>query len=299
MKVCLSGIECSPEHGLALIESKARSVLGSFYYSGWEGRGGAQIWRDVLAQADFRLIDSGAFTFRAAALKLAGSRVTGVETDLDGFVRGYKEWLRPLVRDGLADYWVELDVGLIAGQPWLHRHRDDMIASGLGVGLVKVWHSEDGHTWDDWIDLLDESLQPGRSRLVAIEGHNPSRPQHDYTRYLRVAYERGVRVHAFKMTRYEDLLRWPFFSTDSTTWLSPVRYGSGQRRTVTGGIEAVHDGRRSLGESAAFPRWGASAQDRNRTSIGAVRAWVEVERRITDVWRSRGVDWDRFERKAQ
>lgn len=296
MKICLSGIECSREHSLALLRSGAKSVLGSFYYSGWEGRGKTETWREVLAAGTFRLIDSGAFTFRAAALGLANAKLS-VEADLDRYVDGYKKWLTPLVRSGLADYWVELDVGLIAGQDWLRKHRNDMIACGLGSGLVKVWHSEDNHTWQDWLDLIEESLLPGRSRLVAIEGHNPSRPQHPYERYLAAAYKRGVRVHAFKMTQYDDLIRWPFYSVDSTTWLSPVRFGSVVKRRGHGGLEAVD--RSQMGETIPFPRYGGSARDRHRTSVSSVKAWVDLEDRITSIWKSRGVDYDQLDREIE
>ena len=296
MKIYLSAIETAAEHALAATEAKVPNVLTSFFYAAW--RGGMGSVKGValsrcLRFAKGRLADSGAHTFRVAGWGAASAASDALSTDFDEFLVAYIVWLLKMRRSGLLDHWVELDIGLVAGTRWVREQRRKLIGAGLGHGLIQVWHSDE-HDWSDWLHLLDEARTPGRSGYVAIEGHNDGiRAQHDYTKFLKPAFERGVRVHAFKVTDTKGLLRWPFYSVDSTSWLSPERYGL---QTVTDRLGVARTDRAPASKQRRSWRAGISKRPNVRERLAlltaSAAAWAECERAVDATWRRRGVDWE-------
>lgn len=99
----------------------------------------------IIDSADTIFVDSGAFTFRNA-------KPTDHWTidDYDDYVRRYIGFLQFAATQGMAHYWVELDIGFVAGEAWLRDQRKRIIDAGLGGGLVNVWHSIE-HDWDYWL----------------------------------------------------------------------------------------------------------------------------------------------------
>jgi hypothetical protein len=301
VKIYLSAIETSFDHALAVTRVKAPHLLTSFYYCEWKTGLGQRrpMWERALRQAKLRLADSGAHTFRTAGYGITSGPGAGaaLATDLDEFLAAYINWVKRTKHRGLIDYWVELDVGIITGDQWLTKHRQKFLGAGLGAGLLQVWHSEE-NDWNGWIELLRESCMPGRSRYVAIEGHNnQARAPHDYTRFLRAAYERGVRVHTFKITGHEDLKRWPFYSVDSTSWIAPTMYGCDVQVVRTGGVTHSRAKSQMPGQRKAYlaSTSGVTSTMRSRVDVlvRSAEAWVESERHLTEIWSTRGVDWDR------
>jgi hypothetical protein len=185
---------------------------------------------------------------------------------------------------------VEMDIGAIVGQEWVHRQRAIMLRAGLGRGLVNVWHSE--HDWDYWLYLLRESLRPGRSGYVAIEGHQLTRPKLDYVKFLHEAYKRGVKVHGFKMTAAEDLVTLPFYSVDSSSWITPSTRGSLQVIDPLGPVRNTRDltaGR--MAWNAPIPR-STTRSMRQAVLAASAKAWVQANADLDKLWRARGVDWE-------
>lgn len=298
MKIYLSAIETALDHSIAATEAHVPNVLSSFYYAYWKGGLGQRraMWETCLRQAEMRLADSGAFTFLGAARGIGGSAAGVLTTDFDSYLASYLTWLSKMARAKLFDFWVELDIGLIAGEPWVQRQRAKMVQAGLGHGLIQVWHA-DQHDWAYWLWLLKEAREPGRSNYVAIEGHRPEeREQHDYTRFLHEAYRRGVRVHTFKITDHEGLKKWPFYSVDSTSWIAPSRYGCRTFRVRGGGVVLSRATSIAGGYTDA---WRApiakqtTVNERIPILIRSAKTWVESERQLNSLWLGRGVDWDK------
>jgi len=298
VKIILSAFESSREYAYGLMKAGAPHILTSYY--AWRvGRASGVGIPDLdavaamqcMGQAKLRMGDSGAFTFRTAQQGV-GTATESLSVDFDAYLTGYIKWIKWLLHKRLIDYWVELDIGIVTGMEWVRDQRQRMLASGLGSGLVQVWHSSD-NDWKDWIDLLEEARAPGRSRYVAIEGHQPNAPRHPYEKFIKAAYDRGVRVHAFKITGHEDLKRYPFWSVDSTSWLSQLRYGGTARMVRSGGISSgdddTPDRRRIFGGKL---RRSTTTLERYEYTASIVQGWMEAERQITDLWAARGVDWD-------
>jgi len=300
VKIYLSAIESSLDHSLAVTRAQVPCLLTSFYYCSWKtGLGQRRApWERALRQAKLRLADSGAHTFRTAGMgmRTGEGAATALDTDTDEFLDAYLVWVKATSHAKLIDYWVELDIGVLSGSTWVAQQRLKFLAAGLGHGLVQVWHSDE-HGWDDWIALLEEARRPGRSNYVAIEGHNTSvREPHRYEKYLKAAYDRGVRVHAFKITGHEDLKRWPFFSVDSTSWISPTMYGCDIQVVRTGGVTHSRAKSQMPGQRKSYlaSTTGIVSTMRSRVDVlvRSAEAWVTSERQLDEMWRRRGVDWD-------
>lgn len=303
MKIFLASIESNREHSIAAMEANAKHVLTSFYYAGYHKRSYRQEWLQCLRLAGqrggLRLIDSGAFTLRTSVLALVstGGAAGGKDVDYDEFLAEYITWTQWLVKNNLADLWVELDIAAIMpeGYNWVHRQRDKILASGLGAGLVNVWHSD--QDWAYWLYLLREAKLPGRSNYVAIEGNQLNRDPLDYNKFLREAYDRGVRVHGFRMTSEQAIKRWPFYSVDSSSWVTTTSRGSYVSTSRTGGV--VNTRRKGTGDNALrsswagdIPRMGTTSKFRANVLKQSAAAWVEAERQITEIWKTRGIDWE-------
>lgn len=283
MKIYLSAIETNEEHARAVHVAKARSLLTSYHYARSLQGVRKQVWMQALAQANARMIDSGAFSWQQEARK--GRLIT----DHRQFFAEYLLWLKDVRKRGLADVWIELDIGAVVGMAWVHEHRKTLLRQGFGRGLIQVWHSAE-YSWKDWEALISEAQDPGRSNYVAIEGNREERNPLDYDKFLTYAIKKGCRVHGFRLTSIKDnLLRYPFYSVDSTTWVSGVLYGTSLGRGLDGWL--------SLQKTAA-PLWGngqvprhAKAHMRLDWLVGAAKGWVELERLVTQYWEKKGIKW--------
>jgi hypothetical protein len=277
VRIHLSAIEASVHALHAAATCPPRCVLTSYHYAKAvrrDTRLDPDLWMRCLVGASHRMADSGAFSF----LYGSGDR----STDFDRYLAEYIEWLRGKTRAGLLDTWVELDLSGVLGYDWVHRQRDAIVGAGLGRGMITVWHSD--ADWSYWLSLIDEALRPGRSGYVAIEGHHDDREPLDYARFIAAAYQRGVRVHGFMITGSADLERFPFYSVDSTSWLAGSRYGQVSRLSRTGvGARGAKDG--------TAPSPGSNWRLHVPALVESIRTWQEVERRVTESWAARGVDW--------
>jgi hypothetical protein len=293
--VYLSAIESSKEHLATTLKQRPPHVLTSFLYAGWKNIGTRRpMWEAALQGANVRLMDSGAFSFRMAA---EGQNGGSMDADLDQFANTYIKWLYDMKRRRLADWWVELDVGAIKGQAWVNATRKKFIGAGLGGGLIQVWHSTE-HDWDYWLWMLREAKRPGRSGYVGIEGHNLGRQRLDYTPFLHEAYKRGVRVHGFRLTKAQDMQKWPFYSVDSTSWIVTMHAGGTPGIHIGGGATQMRNqnqggglsGRRALWYGP-FPRHQPKDWRMEILDVSAA-SWIREEQKLTDVWKMRGIDWD-------
>jgi hypothetical protein len=289
MRIALAGVESSHEHLWAACLSRARSVLTSFFYADTiEHSNRFNLWKSTLHQATFRLVDSGAYTFRTTALW--GNKETAAGIDVDAYLDRYIKWILRMRSLKLVDYWVEMDIGVAVGAEWVTQHRKRFFDAGLGYGLIRVWHSLESD-WQGWLDLIAEAKQPNRSRFVAIEGRSKYYAPIDYTKFIRAAYDQGVRVHGFRMTSFKDLKRYPFYSVDSTTWTTAVRFGV-THSVRNGWLESSLNGDR-VWRGRLIPRRTSTYRTRLDLVKTTAAQWVKAEKQITELWEKRGINWDK------
>lgn len=148
------------------------------------------------------IIDSGAFT----------AHTTGKTIDL----RAYGEFL--LRHADKITFAFNLDV--IGDYLGSARNHDRLRAIvGDRVRIVPTWHT--GSPWDEFERLCREEDYASLGGAVGI----PTRQLMQYSvKAHRIAREHDTRLHGLGITSNELLLRLPWASVDSSSWLYPGRF---------------------------------------------------------------------------
>jgi hypothetical protein len=115
--------------------------------------------------------------------------------------------------------------------------------------------------------------------------------------YIFSMTKNETRVHGLAVTSMKMIRQYPWYSVDSTTWLSGAKYGITQQfNHMSGIINAVHSsdlhktaGRngRGRGRQDIIPALG-SYQDRLKQSV---LTYLDLEDFITNYWKARGITW--------
>ena len=172
----------------------------------------------------FVFVDSGAHTFFS---ELAGKgqesasvhkKKTKTKETPDEYFENYLIWLKKYY--DCLDYYAELDIGEIVGQEKVRQWRERLKKNNLYDKCVTVYHP-DVMSWEDYIAMLEDS----ESKYIALEGDRSNRPRLPYNKLIKVAYEKGIKVHGFAMTKKSVMEGYPFYSVDSTSWNSASMYG--------------------------------------------------------------------------
>ena len=241
-------------------------------------------------------IDSGAHSFfsemadegiESASVHKKKSKTK--ETPQEYFDK-YLEWL--IKNYHRIDYYAELDIGEIVGQETVLEWRKRLKEHNIYDKCVTVYHPK-VMTWEDYIDMLEDS----QSGYVALEGDRSGRKRLNYNKLIKPAYERGIKVHGFAMTKTEVLKNYPFYSVDSTSWLQSEMYGT---------IPFHNDGRiqgcrykdkdkliQKLGDLDVNILFGEDkALRRLYTMKIGIKAYKEYEQFYTELWQKRNINWD-------
>jgi hypothetical protein len=241
-------------------------------------------------------VDSGAHSFfgsfglfdNVSYQKDESRRATLVE--ITKYFDAYFEWIKQWYSK--ISYFAELDLQEIVGLDLVMAWRRKFIQAGMGGKLVTAFHYGDSDRDFQW--QLDNSL----SGYVATQGIRQGKSNINHKKYVKMAYDAGVRIHGFAMTKKEVIMNIPFYSVDSSSWTSCWKFGtifkfdgremkriansdSSRSRILKYGIGAEHMG---------------CARGREEIRIKAIYAekeWRSYECYIEELWRRRGIDWDR------
>jgi len=169
-------------------------------------------------------VDSGAHSFFTENHDLNIS-ATGLkkkskmkETPSEYF-ENYLNWL--VKYKDYYDYFAELDIGELVGQDLVMSWRERSQEAGVFNKCVTVYHPN-VMTWEDYIKMLEVS----ESKYIALEGDRSNRDRLEYNKLIFEAYERGIKVHGFAMTKADAFLQYGFYSVDSASWKSGTMYGT-------------------------------------------------------------------------
>lgn len=94
-----------------------------------------------------------------------------------------------------------------------------------------------------------------------------------------------VRVHGLAVTAQRLMMRYPWYSVDSTSWLSGERYGQ-WRDFTQGKMKTVSSVR--VTKKLTDPRQLVEKNERLRLSI---ESFLRLEKYVTDYWAQKGVVW--------
>jgi len=234
------------------------------------------------------IVDSGAHSFFAMeGMSVHKGRIRQREQiKVDDYLNNYCRFLEKYW--DVIDYFIELDIALVVGMKKVEAMRKEFRDRGLMKKCILAWHPENGLADYTWI--LDNT----ESGYIGLQGLRANEEMLPYKTLCRLALERGFRTHVFALT-YPDLLyQFPFYSTDSTRWLTAVQYGSSIRwdrqksqiENVILSKKVRKDNKRGESHRLVFHY---SAADQLRNAIATLR---ELERHLTNYWAQKGVTWD-------
>ena len=193
-----------------LKEHQAENVLATFFYLRHKSDKKTE---EILSSFPRVFLDSGAFSFREQ-MAAEGLTAKDMEHELQQYLKEYYAYLK----DHGHRYFVvaELDVGDMYAKT---KNREKLLELGL-TNLLPVIHRRDTRAY---IEFLCK-----RYPYIAF-GSTPGFSRNQMYRYvaarLRIAAKYGTRIHGLAMTDIELVKKYPFFSADSTTWLSGAKHG--------------------------------------------------------------------------
>jgi hypothetical protein len=292
MKIYLAALEMSEAYA-PIKEGLIENGFFSFYYM--RNKKEPPLTLEVAKGCGLKniIIDSGAHSFfvqsdeiKAATNVKAKSKVK--ETP-DEYFQKYLDWIQ--LNWVYFDYFVELDIGEIVGQEKVIQWRNQLRERGFYKKCLPVFHPA-VMTWDDYMEMLITC----ESGYVGIEGIRSPSFVIPYRKYIKEAYQLGIKIHGFAMTKRDSLEEFPFYSVDSNSWKSGIMYGAGLKVTDNG-IETVryrnkNDFGRTAGKIDVDVVFGedkaaSSAMILSETS----KAYAQMQKHYTELWTQRNIIW--------
>lgn len=211
--IVISGVESDTYFDIVVRKNNIRFVLMSYHYL--QGKPKNFLKKRIEEFPDLRVfIDSGAHTFFQ---KIDEYRQKD-EKFWDEYLTKYTEW----VKDN-SDYifaCANLDIEAIVGIDKVDEWNDKYFkpVEESGVEVCYIWHSERGESgWEEYAkkhSYIGLSMANDRESTVQ-----------KLMKRLKVAEKYNTRVHGMALTKTEILVRVPFFTADSTSWLVGQQFG--------------------------------------------------------------------------
>ncbi len=175
--------------------------LESFYYILKEGRG------ELIPKYDNFLLDSGAFTFMN---KNKGN------VNWDNYINNYANFINKYD----VKCFFELDIDVIVGINEVERLRKKL-ESLTNKQCIPVFHKSRGKQY--WFKIIKEYDYVAIGGIVTKEIRPKEYPFLNW--FLSEAKKNDCKVHGLGFTRVSELHKYPFYSVDSTSWISGNRFG--------------------------------------------------------------------------
>lgn len=213
--------------------------------------------------------------FKSVFLDSGGFTARKLNIDLD--IKGYADFL---LKNPHFTVYANVDLNesekTIANQKALE---------AMGLKPIPVFHYEEWQAGKH--DLFDFYIK--NYSYIALGGvagkQNSNVPIMQYLDYCFLRTQDKIKVHGFGMTAMYLLKRYPFYSVDSTTWLAGARYGTLMRKfsVISGSTSYYRDEINPIAKVLTT---------RQRLSRN-LKLSLDIEKRITELWIHRGIDWSK------
>jgi len=232
-------------------------------------------------------IDSGAHSFfEKMGISVTSSKKKDSSVpDPHAYFKNYFEWAKEWADH--FDYFCELDLQELVGKDTVDQWRDQINKAGIGHKLITVHHSF--NNWEDFVKLCKNS----KSKYIAIEGIRKGQSMMLYNKYIKYAYDRGIKIHGFAFTRTKLLYHFPFYSVDSSSWTTAIRYGAINKFEYSK-IKTVKSSKAHFFENNLDMDLHSSKRDRiaNKKKLEySAKQYRDLEVFFTKLWTSRGINW--------
>ena len=231
---------------------------------------------------EYLILDSGAFT----------AWNSGKSVD----IKAFGDWVDEVKHKGKKTVAVNLDVipgevGRTSTKEERAQGMKDSIANAnylrnRGIEVMEVFHQDEPLVFLD--ELLDRLPINGILGISPRNDVNVSEKLEWQQVVLRHLYQRfGIKnlpkTHGLAVTSMRMMKQFPYYSVDSSTWSSAMRYGTmvndeGKMR----GMEEIMPGR---------PNQKVFANGVNHALRKSLENYMHIERGITTLWKQRGVVW--------
>lgn len=306
MKIYLSSAENDKNQKVLLSVKEPKRVLVSYYYL--RNKSDEKV-HDVLSayieEGSEIMLDSGAHSFLNELDSIGGKGRKGMSqrkmsrTDVtpEEYIEGYFEFVAKF-----SNYFasiVELDIDAIVGYKKVCEWWDRFMALGLKDKMVRVFHKSIPDSINEWERWCKEGYLLGIGGFPSIRVHNV---------LFTIALQYKAKVHGFAMTKTQFMLKYPWYSVDSSSWNTGQRFGILMYYNGRMGISTCHL-RKCLQETKGitmfmnriFPTIHKYLGDISLKNIATIKsnsaaldrisiaAFLELERKLTEIWKLRGV----------
>lgn len=155
------------------------------------------------------IVDSGAFSF------MNGKDIS--EKELDQYCREYVSFIKKYH----IKYFVEMDIDAVLGYEKALDYRN-YIENGVGQRCIPIFHKSRGK--QEFIKMVQQYKYAGIGG-IAIKNIKPKefvyfKQLNEFAKYY------GCKLHAMGFTPTTNLNSYGFYSSDSSSWCSGVRFGT-------------------------------------------------------------------------
>jgi hypothetical protein len=187
-----------------LIDLKLMKCLESYYYLR------KNFWiKPLISKWNSFLLDSGAFTFMTS--------IKGQKVDWEQYVINYGNFVK--YHD--IKLFFELDIDPIVGLKEVERLRD-LLEKTAERKCIPVWHKSRGLQY--WKQMCKDYDYVAIGGIVTQE---IKRSEYDvFLPLLKIARQNNTKVHGLGFTNLKGMVKYPFYSVDSTSWLSGNKFGA-------------------------------------------------------------------------
>ena len=211
--VILSGVESDRYWDIVVKQCESKTVLMSYHYL--KGKSKDFLRKRLEETPDVRVfVDSGAYTFITQADKYIDKPMSYWED----YLEEYTDWLKENADCIFA--CADLDLDDIVGSDQVEEWRANIfkpLTRDYGIDVCYIWHTIRGH--EGWKRMCE------RYDYVGFSTENSDMTVQEMTKFVNIAKKNNARVHGMALTKTDILVRVPFFSADSTTWIVGQQYG--------------------------------------------------------------------------
>ncbi len=221
-------------------------------------------------------IDSGASEFQVP-------KIHGVfkEKELDNYVEQYGKFIKATCHLKNVVFYAEMDVDNVYGYNKCKEWREYL--SNISYKVSPVWHpsrEKDENSLDEWMSYCE------RYRWISFGGSwKLGIPERIKLAMVKYAYEHKVRVHAMGCTSLPRLAAVPYYSVDSSSWLESEEHG------IIPKFDFIS--MRCIRKN--YKKTDMKALDYRERTRRTILEYLRLEKGITDLWLSRGLDWSKID----
>lgn len=212
MSIVISGVEGKTYWDIVVNKAKMGFVLMSYHYL--QSKKGDFLKERIEENPHVKVfIDSGAHTF------LTNEKYLDMPNEFwEDYLEKYTAWL--IKNKDYIFACANLDLEAIVGNELVDEWNDKYFkkVEEAGIQVCYIWHSPRGEI--GWEEMCKKHSYIG----LSIQNDTDTTLQ-KLMKKIKVAQKYNTRVHGMALTKTDILVRIPFFSADSTTWLVGQQYG--------------------------------------------------------------------------